>query len=156
MSNLSRLIRDVGRVHHITVLWIGLLAGALAWPLLPVPVGLFFYFLGSGAVAFAYASILRSAHRSGVGVGLHLALFHWSIASTLVGFVSPYGLLFFRLGWRGGFQVLVAHMIYGACVGFLFDRASIRMEYPRSLLSDADQPQRDASRSHRASGMIRT
>lgn len=111
---------------------------------LPFALALIIHLAFSAMIAFAYASILKSAHRSGFGVGLNLSLYHWTIGGIGIGIAgllygTPWSPGFFAFG--GGFSsalvYFTAHLVYGGLFGTLFDRASIRREFRRSLTASA-------------------
>lgn len=97
----------------------------------------------NGLSAFAYSFIFKSAHRSGIAVGLHLALFHWAISGFFAGILPafhplvgeilpPPGFFMLAAGPATALVFFVAHMIYGATLGWLFDRAAICPETRRA------------------------
>ncbi|MES2854270.1 MAG: hypothetical protein V4692_00325 [Bdellovibrionota bacterium] len=137
----KRLIRDVSRVKTTTVFVIGVIAGLIVSPLKPgIAEGsigfLSLHLLVSGIAACGYAILLRSARRSGFGVGLQLSLFHWIISGTIVGLIPDRPDLSFFMAQNGlySFTAYAAmHFVFGGMVGILFDRSAIRMEYARPM-----------------------
>lgn len=106
--------------------------------------GFVLHLLVSGLIAYAYAFIFKSARRSGAGVGMNLSLFHWAISGVAFGilpalhpliieqYAAP-GLFAIGMGFASSLVFLVAHVIYGAVVGALFDQAAIRDEHPKPM-----------------------
>ncbi|MES2962715.1 MAG: hypothetical protein V4760_02420 [Bdellovibrionota bacterium] len=174
-------IRNVSRVTDTTVLLIGLVAGILVglfsfaldvagWnhvsPSLllgellsgrtdsfGLQVGFSSHLIASLVFAYLYSLVFRSSRRSGVGIGLHVALFHWVVIGLAVSFLrtGPFAL------WDGAeaaISFFFSHLLFGAVVGFLFDRAAIGFDHPRPI-STPIPPQRELSRSQRVRGTIR-
>lgn len=86
------------------------------------------------AIALVYRSLFRSAHRSGLLVGLHLSVFHAVITGILLT-LTRYGFFAFELGLQNAVLIFCAHFIYGSTLGLLFDLAATRREYPQGLSS---------------------
>jgi hypothetical protein len=93
-----------------------------------------FVFEGS-FVALFYAMIFRSAHRSGALVGIHLSIFHYVVAALLAS-LSSLGPFAMNLGAIEAFFFLTGHFVYGATLGFLFDKASTQHEFALPLNAD--------------------
>lgn len=193
-----RLIRDVARVSDTTVLLIGLSAGLLTSLFLfaldvagwnhvsyamllgellsgktdtfGVRVGFSAHLVMSAVFAYLYSLVFRSARRSGLGVGLHVALFHWIMSGLVVSIVPwlartihPEGTILLKPGpfalWGGveaALSFFWSHLLFGSIVGLLFDRAAIGFDHPRPIgpvRTKVDQ--RELSRSQRASGTMR-
>lgn len=191
-----KLIRDVSRVSDSTVLMIGLTAGFLvslfsfaldlaAWKHVSyslllgellsgrtdtfgLRVGFSAHLLTSVVFAYVYSLVFRSSRRSGVGIGLHVAFFHWIIMGLgvalvpwLTRVVHPTVAAALRPGpfalWNGmeaAISFFWCHMLFGCVVGFMFDRAAIGFDHPRPI-STVGPDQRELSRNQRVSGTIR-
>jgi hypothetical protein len=141
-----RLIRDVSRVGKKSVFLIGVIAGLIVSPLKPGVLHgslrtLAIHLLLSGIIAIGYGILLRSARRSGAGVGFQISIIHWIVAGTVVG-LAPHrpDLSFFMLG-QGAWSFVsyaIMHFIFGIVIGVLFDRKAIRTEYPLPLRNDPE------------------
>jgi magnesium-transporting ATPase (P-type) len=92
----------------------------------------------NGFVAYAYGFIFRSAHRTGPAVGAHLGFFHWLVSGFLIGLIPIFHPLIGEILPAPGFYVLatnpptvltflILHLLYGSLLGWLFDRASLRV-----------------------------
>jgi len=191
-----KLIRDVNRVTDTTVLIIGVSAGVLtsiflfaldlvgwnhvSFALLlgellsgrtdtfGLRIGFSAYLVASAVIAYLYSLVFRSAHRSGVAVGLHVALFQWIILGLLLAIVPwttrtihPSVTVYMQPGpfalWDGiqtAITFFWTQLFFGAAVGFMFDRAAIGFDHPRPIAPDR-LSQRELSRSQRVSGTIR-
>lgn len=192
-----RLIRDVGRVSDTAVLFIGFTSGMItslflfaldvadwnhvSYSLLlgnllcgrtdtfGVRVGFSAHLILSAVYAFLYSLVFRSARRSGIGVGLHVALFHWLIMGLAIAVVpwltrsihpgttailSP-GPFALWDGTEAAISFFWSHLLFGGLVGFLFDRAAIGFDHPRPIGHVPTRAQRELSRSQRVSGTMR-
>ncbi|HVK60995.1 MAG TPA: hypothetical protein VM432_05575 [Bdellovibrionales bacterium] len=136
-----RLIRDVSRVNKSSIFLIGMMSGFIVSPLkagiTDAPFGVFIAHLFlSGVIAFAYGIVLRSARRSGPGVGFQISIFHWCVAGIGIGLLPNRPDLSFFMAGNGTWsfiQFAMMHFLYGTLVGTLFDRCAIRAEYPEPL-----------------------
>ena len=127
--------------------------------------GLVVLVIALGASAFGYAIVFWSAHRSGAGVGINLAIFHWllmGLAAGMAPLIHPLvprllpapGFFFLRLGGARALLFLTGHLVYGAIVGSLFDHLSIRRELPRPITDSLPDDQTEWSLSQRTSGSM--
>jgi hypothetical protein len=138
---MNRMIRDISQIRTKTVLLIGLLAGIISAPLAPrfsayAWEAYGFHLLLSSLVALAYSIILKSAHRSGLGVGLQIGTIHWLVAGLITPLVPIAPRFDFFMIGQGPWAMIsfaLMHFIYGAAIGVLFDRYSIRYEYPQPI-----------------------
>lgn len=87
----------------------------------------------SCAFAHGYGFIFKSARRSGIAVGMTLAMYHWLADSVAVGLFTSSGIFLLKEGLLPAFTFMLGHLIYGAAVGVFFDRAAIRFELPRPI-----------------------
>jgi hypothetical protein len=192
-----KLIRDVSRVSDSAVLLMGVTAGLLtslflfaldvagwnhvSYSLLlgnllsgrtdtfGVRVGFSAHLALSAVYAWFYSLVFRSARRSGIGVGLHVALFHWIIMGLAVSLmpwltrtIQPETTVVMSPGpfalWAGleaAISFFWSHLLFGSVIGLLFDRAAIGFDHPRPIGPVRAKPQRELSRSHRVSGTMR-
>ena len=184
-----RLIRDVARVSDSTVLFIGCCAGVVSslflfaldtfgWKQVSVVMfwghllsgrsdtfagrlGFFTHLIASAFFAFVYSLVFRSSRRSGAGIGIHVAFYHWLLSGVAMTFAWPGPFVLWE-GIEAAVAFLGLHLVFGAVVGMMFDRAAIGFDHPRPIgpvsHSPADSPasdQRELSRSHRVRGTIR-
>jgi hypothetical protein len=103
------------------------------------------WLLIAGACAYAYAFIFWSAHRSGAAIGINLGVFNWIVSGLIAGILPAFhplltagdiegpGFFMISSGFAASFTFFLAHVVYGACVGKIFDWAAMRNEYPRPL-----------------------
>lgn len=176
-----RWIRDVSRVSRSKISSIGFSAGfvtALFFAILHLSGLLTITEFGSAfesirnpvegfivaaalscAFAHGYGFIFKSARRSGIAVGMTLAMYHWMADSIVIGLFSSSGVFLLKEGFLPAFAFFLGHLIYGAAVGVFFDRAAIRFELPRPI-SNARYVERkyqtEDRANHRMSGIMRS
>lgn len=102
-------------------------------------VGVVVFLLLTGFSAFAYAFIFWSARRSGAWIGAQLGFFHYLISGSLAGLIPAFhplipgamatpGFFMTNAGFMTSVTFFLAHLVYGALFGQLFDWASLRDE----------------------------
>lgn len=106
--------------------------------------GLFLHFVISGAIALLYGAVFRVTGHAGRRVGMVLGLGHWVIVGMLLGIALDAGFFGARFGLFTVFNLLVMHVIYGAVVGELYERA-VKQDLIRPEAPDyATSPMADA------------
>ena len=90
--------------------------------------------LQGAIIATVYGSLFRSAHRSGLGPGLQLGLFHSVLTGFALGF-TRFGFFAYTLGAQNMVALLTAHLLFGAIFGVGFDLAATKREYPARINS---------------------
>ena len=95
--------------------------------------GLWSWLALGALIGFAYSFVLRSAHRSGAGVGINVSFFH-----LILGIVAMAILSGDLIAWDFSSAVVFAlmHPVFGAVFGILFDRAAARTDYPKPIVSN--------------------
>ncbi len=137
MSAHKSFIRDVSRVKNLNVFFIGLIAGLAVSILKPGVIDpsaktIAAHLLVSALVAFGYALLMRSSRRT----GFQISLIHWLLSSVIIGLIPGRPDLSFFMAGDGMVSFIayaIMHFIYGILVGVMFDRCSIRLEYPKPM-----------------------
>ncbi len=123
--------------------------------------GLAILLIASGFFAFGYAIIFRSAHRSGALVGINLCLFHYMVSGFLIGLLPVFhplmpesldspGFFMVSAGFLPSVAFFLSHVLFGIVVGELFDKASIRGDYPQPLTSGSLSSGLETTQAHHA------